>query len=579
MKKFFRIFGTAALAAMTIACAKEIENRIQPVEQQGDAFRLEARVSESDFNAAPASRTSVSDSWKVSWNPGDKMSVIVNNGTTATANEFTNATGGTSFTTTSSNFPLAAGTYNYHVFYPYTAEFTGLNADGTLTGLIRIPQGTATQSASGDKSHLANLPLYGYVEGLNEIDVPQVAMHHLTAVVQVNFQNLSSAPVVVSKVELSCSNAKVVMGGKYSVNCKTGALTASAVASDMSKKATLNVSNVSVAANETGVFYIPVAPFNVGTGNTFNITLTTDKGAITISKTKISIRFLAGKVKATTAIYAAAPGNVVDNETQVVDMPPITVGSTKFTLMDRNLGATSNDPATAEAKGDLYQWGRGADGHQKVYAGAGTNILEQPILSSVVSAQGLTYDTYKNSSDYSGLFINNGADWLTGNDSNTAKLWQEDGANNEQNPCPAGYRIPSKDEWIALLGFPNDNKADGKVKTKKPSGSFEEITASYVNTSNTTVQLPNIVLRKINDPTAWVFESTINGTKYSFPSYGRRYESGQFVYPALGWYWTSTISGTQQAFGMYWNMNGDSGAATMKRGCAASVRCVKVETL
>lgn len=54
----------------------------------------------------------------------------------------------------------------------------------------------------------------------------------------------------------------------------------------------------------------------------------------------------------------------IDNETAVVD---VTNPATGRTWMDRNLGASraATSPTDAQALGDLYQWGRSADGHQK----------------------------------------------------------------------------------------------------------------------------------------------------------------------------------------------------------------------
>lgn len=57
-----------------------------------------------------------------------------------------------------------------------------------------------------------------------------------------------------------------------------------------------------------------------------------------------------------------------DTETQVVDVINPTTG---HTWMDRNLGASraATSSTDTEAYGDLYQWGRAADGHQKRTSG------------------------------------------------------------------------------------------------------------------------------------------------------------------------------------------------------------------
>ena len=115
--------------------------------------------------------------------------------------------------------------------------------------------------------------------------------------------------------------------------------------------------------------------------------------------------------------------------------------------MDRNLGASqvATSSADAAAYGDLYQWGRAADGHEKRTSGTTTTNT-----TTTVPNVGNTWD---------GLFITEEAtpfDWLTPQD-NT--LWQ--GVNGTNNPCPSGYRVPTATEWDAERISWNSNNATG----------------------------------------------------------------------------------------------------------------------
>ncbi|MCW5203636.1 hypothetical protein VU02_01670 [Desulfobulbus sp. N2] len=99
--------------------------------------------------------------------------------------------------------------------------------------------------------------------------------------------------------------------------------------------------------------------------------------------------------------------------------------------MDRNLGASRAAQSfdDAEAYGDLYQWGRLTDGHEK-----------RDPLSGTVGTQ--------SSGDIPGHsdFIFGHDDWrLTGNDS----LWQ--GVDGTNKPCPDGFRLPTYIEWQAEI--------------------------------------------------------------------------------------------------------------------------------
>ena len=95
--------------------------------------------------------------------------------------------------------------------------------------------------------------------------------------------------------------------------------------------------------------------------------------------------------------------------------------------MDRNLGATqaATSSTDADAYGDLYQWGRAADGHQLRTSGT-TNA------QSSSTSPGTT-------------FIIGSFYWYTGTDPDN--LWQ--GVNGTNNPCSSGYRLPTEAEWEA----------------------------------------------------------------------------------------------------------------------------------
>jgi hypothetical protein len=108
----------------------------------------------------------------------------------------------------------------------------------------------------------------------------------------------------------------------------------------------------------------------------------------------------------------------------------VTNSSTGKIWMDRNLGASQVATSSTDANsyGDLYQWGRGSDGHQ-CRNSATTNTLsssDQPGHGDFI----LTSSSPNN--------------WRSPENTN---LWQ--GVNGVNNPCPSLYRLPTDAELNA----------------------------------------------------------------------------------------------------------------------------------
>lgn len=96
--------------------------------------------------------------------------------------------------------------------------------------------------------------------------------------------------------------------------------------------------------------------------------------------------------------------------------------------MDRNLGASqvATSSTDALAYGDLYQWGRGTDGHQ-IRTSATTTTLSNtdvPVHGNFI------------------MPVSSPNDWRSPQNDN---LWQ--GVSGTNNPCPVGYRLPTNTEF------------------------------------------------------------------------------------------------------------------------------------
>ena len=143
--------------------------------------------------------------------------------------------------------------------------------------------------------------------------------------------------------------------------------------------------------------------------------------------------------------------------------------ATGATWMDRNLGATRSATSYNDenAYGDLYQWGRAADGHEKRASGTTTTLSndDQPGHGDFIAA------------------VSSPNDWRITLNNN---LWQ--GAVGMNNPCPLGYRLPTQAEWEAERQTWNSANRDGAFSSplKLPSAGYryyDGVSFLYVGSS------------------------------------------------------------------------------------------------
>ena len=174
--------------------------------------------------------------------------------------------------------------------------------------------------------------------------------------------------------------------------------------------ATVSVGNFTNSSGSV-VYIITGTPSTSGTAS-FAITVGGQSCSITIEVFAFQQQFPAGTV--------FCPGGV----TSVVDVTNPTTGQI---WMDRNLGASQVATSSSDVNsyGDLYQWGRGADGHQ---------CRTSPTTPTLSSVDQPTHGNFI-------LTPSAPNDWRSPQNAN---LWQ--GVNGVNNPCPSGYRIPTETE-------------------------------------------------------------------------------------------------------------------------------------
>ena len=245
-----------------------------------ETFRISAPIQQTKtvFNG---------DNYNVAWENSDQMTVTVNSEGNYT---FVKSAEGSDIFETSDNISVSDGDKIF-ALYP---------ADNDITAITIPSAESATQTGINSTGHIKGV-IYG-TGTVSGTGIPSIQMHQLTALLKIDVTNSSSAAINVTGITVSANAENQYLSGTFGINQETGAVTAAEATASTS----LNVENGTIEVGETGTFWVSANPFTLPQGSELEITVKTDKGSMTDTRTyEKALNFAAGTVNKASFDYNA----------------------------------------------------------------------------------------------------------------------------------------------------------------------------------------------------------------------------------------------------------------------------------
>ena len=484
MKK--HLFAIAAVTVIAAAChEKELSS---PDSLPGGKFTIQAAITAGE--AQEETRTSLDiggGTYKVAWDADDCLSVIaMYEDGTARAYQFSKGEGN-EFSCEGVENPSSITRLN--VFYPYDKNNYAMDGDYGRAGLNFGMNGT--QAGADDTGHIDG-PLYGTADVTGGA-AESVTMAHASTLFDIQVTNTGDFATDVTKIRLSTGDNTIFLMGWFLINPQDGTLKAS---SSVYNNAELTVTDGTLAAGGTGHFYITTAPFSMPSGSVLTVTVTASGRDYSVEKKLDGDKnFRAGTVNHITDVAFAPVESISISPSYIAPATAsgefsiaVTSGSAWTVTPDAGTeGWLSVDKTSGTGNDEVTVTLSALENDSDVKTGTvrfATKDVEAVLTVQHGYAQeigGLVWakanvgepDRFALAPDDPGLLYQYGSKvgWTRENPDSAPEgmpLGDKSGPatwSGENDPCPDGWRVPSREEVEALAGASHDAVTFGWVES------------------------------------------------------------------------------------------------------------------
>lgn len=285
--------GMALATSLSLTnCTEKIEGPIAPATPAGIPFEISADISTKTTNNGLATQ----------WAEGDAINLFhaeAGDAKYVSDGEFKlDATRVGVFKGTLAKELEASTSYDWYAIYPYNSNLATPANNATTAKYFYVggrSDTPAVQKGNNSKSHLVEryAPLWGKAEKVASNEKPSMIMQHLASVVAVKVTNTTEKPLTVNSVSFTSTEPIV---GQFYIDV-TGAAVEYTTAKGLfnSSTASLTVNGATPLANgESAVYYIPIKPHAVASGEILKISVNGYEKPLTLPK---DVTFTAGKIK------------------------------------------------------------------------------------------------------------------------------------------------------------------------------------------------------------------------------------------------------------------------------------------